>query len=164
LIQQSKFSIIATAIAAVAMCMSGCSSSQKQIGPKNAANWAYAPNTIALHNLSRIRSGEDMPEAKLILHIAFLDGDGFACRGIGELQIEIVSASGKSTDTKRFDLRNEVTNRDLFDAVTRTYRIEFDTLASVESVNVRASFYADGDVLHSNQKRLVNFAKVNEEE
>ena len=146
------------------MCAGGCSSSHKQIGPKNAANWAYAPNTITLHNLSRIRSGEDLAKAKLVLHIAFLDGDGFACRGIGELQIEIVSASGKTTDTKRFDLRNAVANCELFDAVTRTYRIEFDTLASVESVNVRASFYADGDVLHSKQKRLVNFANVNEEE
>ena len=55
-------------------------------------------------------------------------------------------------------------NLELFDAVTRTYRIEVDTPASAESVNVRASFYADGEVLHSKQKRLVNFANRNEED
>ncbi len=146
------------------MCIGGCSSSQKQIGPKNAANWAYAPHTVAIHNLSRIRSGEDLAKAKLVLHIAFLDGDGFACRGIGELQVELVPASGKKLKTERFDLRDEMINLELFDAVTRTYRIEVDTPASAESVNVRASFYADGEVLHSKQKRLVNFANRNEED
>ena len=146
------------------MSMGGCSSTQKQIGPKRAANWAYAPNTITLHNLSRIRSGEKAGNAKIILHVAFLDGDGFACRGLGELQIEINSASGKTTDTKRFDLRNEETNRELFDAVTRTYRIELPTLASVESVKARASLYTQGEVLQSKQKRLLNFKNTSEEE
>jgi hypothetical protein len=55
-------------------------------------------------------------------------------------------------------------NRELFDAVTRTYRIELDTPASVESVKASASFYAEGEVLHSKQKRLVNFANPSEEE
>ena len=121
------------------MCFCGCSSTQKQIGPKRAANWAYAPNTVAVHQLSRIRTNPDPSKATIVVHVEFLDGDGFACRGVGELFVEIVSASGKTTDTKAFDLRDAATNRELFDAVTRTYRIELDTVSNVDFVKTGKS-------------------------
>lgn len=148
---------IAMALLAVAMFFCGCTSGPKQIGPRRATEWAYAPNSIAVHPLSRIRIDEDN-EASVIAHIVMLDGDGFACRGVGTLTIRITNTQGELVDEKTVDLSSQEVNRSCFDAVTRTYRLPVSAIKpNTKEVRLRATFTSSGErTLKSKSATLVN--------
>jgi len=139
----------------------GCSTSSKQIGPKHASEWAYAPNTIKVHPLTRMRVPDNKDEEPfVVVHVAFLDGDGFSCRGVGELRVEVNSNENRMLDEELIDLRDSETNRNRFDPVTRTYQLHFGNLPKdLRSVNIRAYFSVVGNKeLKSKQFRVVNHA------
>ena len=139
------------------MFFCGCSSSPKQTGPRKSSNWAYAPDSVSIHPLSRIRISEDKTRATAVVHVEFKDGDDFACRGLGDLFIKIASASGNSVITKLFKLSDPDVNRELFDNVTRTYCIELPTSPMVKSIKVQAIFNdSDEEVLSSTKKTINN--------
>ncbi len=148
---------IAMVLLTVAMFFCGCSVGPKQIGPRRATEWAYAPNTIAVHPLSRIRVDEN-GETSVIAHIAMRDGDGFACRGVGMLTIRITNTQGELIGEKTVDLQSQEVNRSCFDAVTRTYRLPFSTVnPSTKEVRIRATFTSGGEqTLKSKRATLVN--------
>jgi hypothetical protein len=154
--------IIATVLLTVAMFFCGCSSTPKQVGPKLTEQWAYAPNSIHIHPLSRIRITES-EDATIIVHISLLDGDGFACRGIGILTVKATTPSGDFLSEKIVDLQEAATNREHFDQVTRTYRVQFESISSdIKRTQLRASFTVAGDeVLKSNTATLINHNKDN---
>ena len=142
----------------------GCSSLQKQVGPTSvtAAGYMqraiYTPITVNIHQLSGIRTdGGDGTGAAVVLHVSFLDGDGFMCRGVGTLFVETVSESDNRIETTTYDLRDPEINRELFDMVTRTYRIKQPTQSNTPSVKVRVSLKTDGGkTLSSKKKTLIN--------
>jgi len=102
-----------------------------------------------------VRVSKDKTSAAILVHVEFKDGDGFACRGVGNLFIAVDTASGNKTKT--FKLNDPEVNRELFDSVTRTYRIELPTSPNVKLVKVQATFNAsDEEVLSSKKKTLVN--------
>ena len=80
--------------------------------------WAYAPESMSIHPLSRFSS-----DNSVTVHLSMLDGDGFACRGIGSLEVHLTSPSGMLVKKITHQLDDPELNRTLFDKVTRTYRI-----------------------------------------
>jgi hypothetical protein len=142
----------------------GCSSSQKQVGPTSVTASGYmqyaiyAPIAINIHQLSGIRiNGGDETDAAVVLHVSFLDGDGFACRGVGTLFVETVSENDNRIETITYDLRDPEINRELFDMVTRTYRIKQPIQSNIPSVKVRVSLKTDGGkTISSKKKTLIN--------
>ena len=139
------------------MFFSGCTSSPKQIGPKRVTQWAYAPNTIHVHPLSRIRVSEEGAPS-VVAHISMLDGDGFACRGVGVLTVRIGAANGDVLDIEVINLQDAEENRSYFDAVTRTYQIESYSLPqSTSRVTLSATFLsAEKRSIQSNTSTLIN--------
>jgi len=139
------------------MFFCGCTSGTKQIGPRQVTEWAYAPNTIAVHPLSRIRIDEN-GNPGVIAHIVMRDGDGFACRGVGMLNVRITNTRGEFVSEKTINLQNPEVNRTCFDAVTRTYRIPFSGVEpNTKEVLLQGIFTSDGEeVLKSKTTTLVN--------
>ena len=79
------------------------------------------------------------------------------CRGVGTLFVETVSESNNRIETTTYDLRDPEVNRELFDMVTRTYRIKQPTQSNTPSVKVRVSLKTDGGkTLSSKKKTLIN--------
>jgi hypothetical protein len=153
----------------VAVVCCGCSSSIKQVGPRHASEWAYAPNSIKVHPLTRIRipdatktetdaEGPDKKEPIIVVHVEFLDGDGFSCRGVGELRVEVHAKKGGLLGEAVVDLRDPDVNRLRFDPVTRTYRIHFNKLPKgLREANIRAFYTVLGNKeLKSKQFHVVN--------
>ena len=121
----------------------GCSA-PKQVGPRQAGNWAYAPHQVEIHPLSRFRTPVN-PEEELmiVVHVEFTDGDGFSCRGMGQLSVTITGANGKILGTELVNLEDQDENRLRFDPVTRTYRVRFtDVNAEYARVTAQATFTA----------------------
>jgi hypothetical protein len=157
----------------MATSLLGCSSSQKQVGPTSVSASEYTqyaiyiPITVKIHQLSGIRivgGDEEYGEARgdgtdtaVVLHVSFLDGDGFTCRGVGTLFVETVSEIDNRIETTTYDLRDPEINRELFDMVTRTYRIEQPIPSNTPSVKVRVSLKTDGGkTISSKRKTLMN--------
>ena len=109
--------------------MTSCES-PSQLGPKAVSNWAYAPTTIQVHPLSRF-SDQD----QLIVHTKLLDGDGFACRGVGTLHVHVTSGGNQTIAEETVHLDDAETNRKHFDGVTRTYRIPIQVVNEEELGN-----------------------------
>jgi hypothetical protein len=76
---------------------------------------------------------------------------------VGTLFVETVSESDNRIETTTYDLRDPEINRELFDMVTRTYRIEQPIPSNTPSVKVRVSLKNDGGkTISSKRKTLVN--------
>lgn len=117
----------------------GCSS-QKNLGPKQTGDWAYAPHTVAVHALSRFKNPND-DETTLIVHVEFADGDDFACRAVGELSVTITDSQGAVLGTQVVHLEDPSENYLRFDPVTRTYIVLFNNIAEKRNlINARATF------------------------
>jgi len=138
-----KFLAITTASVVVAMLCIGCSTGPKHTGPKYFPDWAYAPESLIVHQLSRVvnpvNSGES---SEVVVHIKFLDGDGFACRGMGLLTLTMQNdgdAVNPAIDS--VDLNDDTQNRSHFDPVTRTYVVRFkmDLPKSVHRLDIKAA-------------------------
>ena len=135
-----RFILIAATTAVGAIFMTSCSS-PKQVGPKPVLHWAYAPAAIKVHPLSRF-----ITDGNLIVHIKLLDGDGYSCRGIGYLQINVSTTQNLGLGNKAVQLDDPVVNRDHFDNVTRTYRIPVSGIPDHEDrVSVQATFKGTDD-------------------
>ncbi|HIA71141.1 MAG TPA: hypothetical protein EYO01_00315 [Phycisphaerales bacterium] len=148
---------IATVLLTLAMFFCGCSFAPKQVGPKPTHQWAYAPDSVVIHPLSRIRVTET-EHATIIVHISLHDGDGFACRGVGILNVKATTPSGEFLGEEDINLQDAGINRQHFDQVTRTYRVKFDALSKdVKRAQVQASFKGIGDeLLISKTSTLIN--------
>ena len=140
----------------MAMFFSGCTSVPKQIGPKQTSRWAYSPNTMSVHPLSRIQTNGD--STSIVAHIAMLDGDGFACRGVGTLIVRIVAQNGTVLQEEVVNLQNPEINRELFDAVTRTYRLpNLHVPNDTKRAKLSATFNSVGDKgIRSKTSTLIN--------
>ena len=133
-----RFFLIATTTLVVAILMSGMSTcaEPKQIGPRAVSDWAYAPDSIKVHPLSRFTH-----DGKLVVHATLLDGDGFACRGVGTLNITISTTSISQQNSNTIHLEDSEENRKYFDYVTRTYRIPIKSVAAeLDKVTVKVTF------------------------
>jgi hypothetical protein len=114
--------------------ITACSSGPKNSGPDLVNTWAYTPHVLQIHPLSRY--GDD----KIIVHVAFQDGDGFECRGVGSLVLTITGSTTKDA-VKTINLSDDAINRDHFDGLTRTYLMHFNaTPADLHRVRVSAVF------------------------
>ncbi len=91
------------------------------MGPSAVTSWAYAPESISIHPLTRFANAN-----RVIVHVSMLDGDGFECRGIGSLDIQLKNNSGMLVKKITHQLDDAELNRVLFDKVTRTYRIPIE--------------------------------------
>ena len=120
--------------------MTSCSL-PKQVGPKPVQNWAYAPAAIKVHPLSRF-----VGDGTLIVHVKLLDGDGYSCRGVGLLKINVSTSQNRSLGNKTVQLDDPEVNRDHFDNVTRTYRIPISGVPDhIDRVSVQATFKGTDD-------------------
>ncbi|MAB84129.1 MAG: hypothetical protein CMJ24_11955 [Phycisphaerae bacterium] len=90
-------------------------------------DWPYAPTSIQVHPISRIKIDRETGRAVVHARVEFLDSDGFSTRGIGELDLIL---SGQSDDGVMLmsqtewtcDLNDADKNRQYYDEVTRTYQ------------------------------------------
>ena len=129
----------------VCLFINGCTFANKQVGPKpTAKHWAYAPSNIEIHPLSRFRNPKVSDEENLIVvHIEMVDGDGFACRGVGVLKVTLIGANGQVLATESIELQDATINRQRFDPVTRTYQAHFSSIPiGLEHVTATATFTA----------------------
>ena len=82
----------------------------------------YEPERISIHPLTRYwvsAKGELEVEARIEL----LDRDGFPTRGIGRLELDLESPTGRRVETWVLKLDDLEKNRNHFDDVTRTYLV-----------------------------------------
>lgn len=133
---------------AVAMFVTGCSTTPESSGPKPVSHWAYAPTSVVVHPLSRFslpkNSNNPAEERMIVVHVVLLDGDGFACRGVGELVVTVTSDQHAHLSTETVDLTDPDINRLRFDNVTRSYRVHFNHLPDTcDNVWISATFTAD---------------------
>ena len=122
-----------TAVASTSHC-----SSKITKGPIKVAALAYAPVSINVHPLSRFSSKNS--DSSFILHIQLLDGDDFACRGLGKLIVSIANNEGDKVESELFNLEDTKMNTALFDGVTRTYKIPWNKVPSNNKVIISATF------------------------
>ncbi|MBC8203679.1 MAG: hypothetical protein H8E91_07610 [Planctomycetes bacterium] len=129
---------------AIFFCAS-CNDAQKSGGPSLVNAWAYVPQSVDVHPLSRFGS-ED-----IVIHVAFEDGDGFECRAVGTLKVTLSGSTIEST-SKSVDLSNSLMNRERFDRLTRTYLFRFSEVPSdLAKVKVSVTFIPQqGTNLHAN--------------
>lgn len=125
-----------------ALVLGGGCSGAKRVGPKQTENWAYSPHTVEIHPLSRFKNPLDPDEETLIMvHVELKDGDGFACRGVGPLEVSLFAKNGRVLATENVPLQDENVNITRFDPVTRTYQIRFNHVPpELERVSVKAKY------------------------
>jgi hypothetical protein len=123
----------------------GCTGA-KRVGPIQTGNWAYSPHTVEIHPLSRFKNPLDPDKETLIMvHVEFKDGDGFACRGVGPLDVSLFAKNGRELATENVQLQDEDVNFTRFDPVTRTYQVRFNHVPSeLERVSVKVRYFPNG--------------------
>jgi hypothetical protein len=144
----------------MAMFIAGCSSVPKPVGPRQAFNWAYAPNSIIVHPLSRFSNPSNpsnpAEDRMIVVHVVLLDGDGFACRGVGKLIVSVTNDQHSLLATEMVDLGDPHINRQRFDSVTRSYRVHFNHLADAcDRLWIRATFTGDGEKAIKSDRHLL---------
>ena len=137
MITRAKFILIILLLIVAVASTSHCSSKVIK-GPIRVATLAYAPVSINVHPLSRFSSKNS--DSSFIIHVQLLDGDGFACRGLGKLVISIANNEGDKVESELFNLEDTKMNTALFDGVTRTYKIPWDKVPSNNKVVITATF------------------------
>jgi hypothetical protein len=122
--QATQFLRNATTLFVVALLCTGCATGSKSAGPNYYPGWAYSPDELIVHQLSRVANSTN-PEkpSKVVVHIKFYDSDGFACRSMGLLKIMV---NNNNSVVMPVDLNDKDKNRKCFDPVTRTYVVDFD--------------------------------------
>ena len=114
---------------AIPVILAGCDTtprSGRSPAVREAITWPYAPASIRVHPISRIKIDPETGQAHVKAHIEFLDIDGFSTRGIGRLEFVLSGQGDGSTvsiskTTWECDLNNPDTNSEYFDEVTRAY-------------------------------------------
>lgn len=105
--------------------------------------WPFAPGRVRIHPLSRVQRE---PEALLILHLEMLDPWGDTTKGVGLVRIAAGPERGSAMQWE-IDLRDAELNASLYDASTRTYRLQLRGLAAPRGegeINVRIEFVGPG--------------------
>ena len=97
----------------------------------DAADWPYAPASIRVHPISRIKMDRESGTAVVQARIELLDPDGFSTRGLGSLTLLLSGQSENgimlmSQTEWKCDLNDLKTNRKYYDEVTRTYQVTLD--------------------------------------
>lgn len=95
------------------------------------ADWPFAPTSIRIHPISRIKMDRESGDAVVQARVELLDPDGFPTRGLGTLSLTL---SGQSDDGVMLmsqtqwecDLDDLELNRQYYDEVTRTYLIKLE--------------------------------------
>lgn len=150
-----------------ACCLAGCA------GPDGAggagadaltgeiARWPYWPTSMRVHPLTRLVTHADSGRTVIEARIEFFDRDGHTTKACGQLRIDLHDFSGDlptgAIASWEMDLRDQVTNRQRYDDVTRTYLFPLDTeLGQLpEKPELRAYFLsADGRPLNEDDLRL----------
>ena len=100
------------------------------------------PQTIEIHPLSRFRNPiQENEETMIVVHVEFNDGDGFACRGVGELQVTLYGKNNQSIGSEVVLLQDTDENYKRFDPITRTYQVRFNAIPDdLEQVSAIATF------------------------
>ena len=143
-------------IAVVLFCF-GCNQNNRTSGQVQVGEWAYVPQHVKIHPLSRFDSASNADEETIIVvHVEFTDGNGFACRGVGELEVTIGEETNNKT-TETVLLRDETINRERFDPVTRTYRVHFSNVPKDwEKVKATAVFDGASGTMESKPHTIKN--------
>jgi hypothetical protein len=105
--------------------------------------WPFAPGEVRVHPLSRVQRS---PEPLLILHLEMLDAWGDTTKGVGLLRVIAGSPQGPSMQWE-IDLRDGELNASLYDASTRTYRMQLRGVPGASGpgeVRVRVEFAGPG--------------------
>ena len=116
----------------------------------------YEPESISVHPLTRYWISES-GDLEIEARIELLDRDNFPTRGIGRLELDLESQSGRRVETWVLKLDDLETNRKNFDVVTRTYlvRLSLPGKTIEPDADLVATFVLpDGD-------RLVASGRVN---
>lgn len=92
------------------------------------AQWPYAPASIRVHPLSRIKIDRETGLEIVQARIEFQDVDGFSTRGLGQLTISLTGPSNggvmlMSKTEWECNLNDPQLNRQYYDEVTRTYQM-----------------------------------------
>ncbi len=108
-------------------CAPGSSGERFQLDAAS-AQWPYAPASIRVHPISRIKYDRATGQAIVQARIEFLDPDGFSTRGVGKLTISLTGPSDEgvmlmSKTEWECDLNDLELNRQYYDEVTRTYQV-----------------------------------------
>lgn len=110
----------------VPACTSSSQADRAQV-TRASQDWPYAPVSIQVHPISRIKIDRDTGQPMVHARIEMLDPDGFSTRGPGNLTLIL---SGQSEDGVMLmsqtewncDLTDPTNNRRYYDEVTRTYQ------------------------------------------
>ena len=117
-------------------------------------DWTYAPESIRVHPLSRVKFNEAGDQARVEARIEMQDRDGFSTRGLGNLTLYLSGSSDMGSHTQvewQCDLSTIDMNGKQYDCVTRTYLAHLELTRSddipLEPV-LRARFtMLDGSIL-----------------
>jgi len=128
--------------------------------------WPFAPESIRVHPLSRIKYGAD-GTLQVQGRIEFLDRDGCSTRGIGMLKIILAGSSNGGSHTEsswESDLNDLETNSQYYDEVTRTYLYGL-SLENAGDVPLEPSLHArlilpDGRTLSDNAEIHISRVKA----
>lgn len=105
--------------------------------------WPFAPAEVRVHPLSRVQQS---PERLLILHVELLDPWHDTTKCVGMLRI-IAGPPGGEAMQWDVDLRDAELNASLYDASTRTYRVQLRGVQVPRGANelaVRIEFTGPG--------------------
>lgn len=123
---RSRSILLSACVALVVLpgCQSASTGSKQTGTVAEVAQWPFAPESIRVHPLSRIKFGPEDRKPQVQGRVEFLDRNGFSTRGIGTLKIILAgsSSSGSHAESRwECDLNNLETNSQYYDEVTRTY-------------------------------------------
>ena len=99
--------------------------------------WPYAPASIRVHPISRIKYDRTTGLAVVQARIEFRDPDGFSTRGVGSLTISLTGPSDEgvmliSKTEWKCDLNDLELNRRYYDEVTRTYQVTLELTPQID--------------------------------
>lgn len=99
---------------------------QIQLGtPERAGDWPYWPASLEFLPLSRSITTQAVSGRSLELYLECLDADGHGTRACGHLVLELNCPSAEPTTQRlTIDLTDATTNRQRWDEVTASYRLD----------------------------------------
>lgn len=145
-----------TTLCLCTLLTSGCNPTNRGLRTEAGVvtDWTYAPESIRVHPLSRIKFNEAGDQARVEARIEMRDRDGFSTRGLGELSLFLTGSSDIGSHIQvewLCDLTTVDMNGKQYDCVTRTYLAHLELLQSddvpLEPVLSARLTMPDGSVL-----------------
>ncbi|MDG2291165.1 MAG: hypothetical protein P8L37_00780 [Phycisphaerales bacterium] len=124
-----------TTLCLCSLVAGGCNSTSRGIRTEGGVitDWTYAPESIRIHPLSRVKFNEAGDQARVEARIEMRDRDGFSTRGLGDLTLFLSGSSDMGSHTQvewQCDLSTVDMNGKQYDCVTRTYLAHLELLQS----------------------------------